>query len=76
MVQETSLGVLAITHYAFVKELKPDHVHVLRMDGRKWRRRVSGHALEKSGYEGLAESLGVEFAVLQTNGNPFADPLA
>ncbi len=79
MVQETDLGVLAITHYArLLKELKPDHVHVL-MDGHIV---ASGGAeladtLEKSGYEGLAESLGVEFAVTSAQqANPFADPLA
>jgi Fe-S cluster assembly ATP-binding protein len=61
MTTEDDLGVLAITHYArLLDELRPDVVHVL-MDGRVV---ASGgpelaQKLEQTGYEGLAEALGV-----------------
>jgi Fe-S cluster assembly ATP-binding protein len=90
MTEERDLGVLAITHYARVlSELRADRVHVL-MGGRVV---TSGgpelaDELERVGYEGLAEKLGVETLAVETpaerdpftdstiESNPFADPLA
>jgi Fe-S cluster assembly ATP-binding protein len=90
MTEERNLGVLAITHYARVlSELRPDRVHVL-VGGRVV---TSGGAeladeLERVGYEGLAEQLGIDtlavespaerdpFADPTAESNPFADPLA
>jgi Fe-S cluster assembly ATP-binding protein len=90
MTEERGLGVLAITHYARVlSELRADRVHVL-MAGRIV---TSGgpelaDELERVGYEGLAEELGVETLAVEapaeadpfkdttTESSPFADPLA
>jgi Fe-S cluster assembly ATP-binding protein len=90
MTEERDLGVLAITHYARVlSELRADRVHVL-MGGRVV---TSGgpelaDELERVGYEGLAEELGVETLAVEAPAepdpftdstiasNPFADPLA
>jgi Fe-S cluster assembly ATP-binding protein len=90
MTEERGLGVLAITHYARVlSELRADRVHVL-MAGRI---ATSGgpelaDELERLGYEGLADELGVEtlavdtpaepdpFKDTTTESSPFADPLA
>jgi Fe-S cluster assembly ATP-binding protein len=90
MTEESDLGVLAITHYARVlSELRADRVHVL-MAGRVV---TSGgpelaDELERVGYEGLAEELGVETLAVEApaepdpftdstiESNPFADPLA
>jgi Fe-S cluster assembly ATP-binding protein len=90
MTEERGLGVLAITHYARVlTELRADRVHVL-MAGRVV---TSGgpelaDELERAGYEGLAEKLGVDALAVETTeepdpfkdttteSSPFADPLA
>ncbi len=62
MTEEDGLGVLAITHYSrLLTELRPDVVHVF-MAGRVI---TSGgpelaDELERTGYDGLAERLGVE----------------
>jgi Fe-S cluster assembly ATP-binding protein len=90
MTEESDLGVLAITHYARVlNELRADRVHVL-MAGRVV---TSGgpelaDKLERVGYEGIAEELGVETLAVEApaehdpftdttiESNPFADPLA
>jgi Fe-S cluster assembly ATP-binding protein len=90
MTEERNLGVLAITHYARVlSELRADRVHVF-MGGRVV---TSGgpelaDELERVGYEGLAEELGVDTLAVETpperdpftdstiESNPFADPLA
>ncbi len=69
---------LAITHYArLLAELRPDRVHVL-MAGRVV---ASGgpelaDRLEETGYEGLAEELGVEALSVETEreADPFAEP--
>jgi Fe-S cluster assembly ATP-binding protein len=90
MTEERNLGVLAITHYARVlSELRPDRVHVL-LGGRvvtSGGPELAGE-LERVGYEGLAEQLGIDtltieapverdpFADPTTESNPFADPLA
>ncbi len=80
MTTENGLGVLAITHYArLLTELRPDRVHVL-MGGRVV---ASGgpelaETLEATGYEGLAEQLGVEqlaVPAVEQPEDPFADPL-
>jgi Fe-S cluster assembly ATP-binding protein len=80
MTTEDGLGVLAITHYArLLSELRPDRVHVL-MAGRVV---ASGgpelaETLETTGYEGLAEQLGVEQLTVpkaEEPADPFADPL-
>ncbi|MBM3673711.1 MAG: Fe-S cluster assembly ATPase SufC [Actinobacteria bacterium] len=78
MSTEDGLGVLAITHYSrLLTELRPDRVHVF-MDGRVV---TSGgpelaDELERSGYEGLAEGLGVESlrVTVPEESDPFADP--
>jgi Fe-S cluster assembly ATP-binding protein len=90
MTEESNLGVLAITHYArLLSELRADRVHVL-MAGRVV---TSGgpelaDELERVGYEGLAEQLGIDTLAVETpreqdpftdttiESNPFADPLA
>jgi Fe-S cluster assembly ATP-binding protein len=90
MTDERGLGVLAITHYArLLSELRADRVHIL-MAGRVV---TSGgpdlaDELERVGYEGLAEKLGVDTLAVETpaepdpfsdptaQSNPFADPLA
>jgi Fe-S cluster assembly ATP-binding protein len=90
MTEERGLGVLAITHYARVlTELRADRVHVL-MAGRVV---TSGgpelaDELERAGYEGLAEKLGVDALAVEATAepdpfkdttpesSPFADPLA
>jgi Fe-S cluster assembly ATP-binding protein len=78
MTHENDLGVLAITHYArLLTELRPDRVHVI-LAGRIVQ---SGgpelaDALEQTGYEGIAEQLGIdELTVEQPKAaDPFADP--
>jgi Fe-S cluster assembly ATP-binding protein len=79
MTEEDGLAVLAITHYArLLTELRPDVVHVF-MAGRVI---TSGgpelaDELESSGYDGLAERLGVEeptVAPAAAEADPFADP--
>ena len=79
MTTEDELGVLAITHYArLLSELRADRVHVL-MGGRIV---ASGgpelaDTLERTGYEGLAEELGVEelaVEVPEEQEPEFADP--
>jgi Fe-S cluster assembly ATP-binding protein len=90
MTEERDLGVLTITHYARVlAELRADRVHVL-MAGRvvtSGGPELAGE-LERVGYEGLAEELGVESLAVEAptepepfrdttvESNPFADPLA
>ena len=79
MTSEDGLGVLAITHYArLLEELRPDAVHVF-MNGRVV---TSGGLelaleLEDTGYEGVAERLGVESLAVETPAasDPFGDPL-
>lgn len=79
MTSEDGLGVLAITHYArLLDELRPDVVHVF-MDGRVV---TSGgpevaRELEETGYEGVAERLGIAAITVETraDADPFADPL-
>jgi Fe-S cluster assembly ATP-binding protein len=79
MTEEDGLGVLAITHYArLLTELRPDVVHVF-MAGRIV---TSGgpelaDELERTGYDGLAERLGIEVPTPLTvapEADPFADP--
>jgi len=81
MTEETGLGVLAITHYArLLTELRPDRVHVF-IGGRVV---TSGgpelaDELEVSGYDGLAERLGLELPGAVTvpdtaADDPFANP--
>ena len=79
MTAESSLGVLAITHYArLLDELRADRVHVL-MAGRVV---ASGgpelaQKLEATGYEGLAAELGVEELLVDAPAaepDPFAEP--
>jgi len=81
MTNEMGLGVLAITHYArLLTELRPDRVHVF-MGGRVI---TSGgpelaDELEVSGYDGLAERLGIAVPGAITvpapaDADPFADP--
>jgi Fe-S cluster assembly ATP-binding protein len=79
MTEEDGLGVLAITHYSrLLTELRPDVVHVF-MAGRVI---TSGgpelaDELERSGYDGLAERLGVELPApvnATAPADPFADP--
>jgi Fe-S cluster assembly ATP-binding protein len=78
MTTDDDLGVLAITHYArLLDELRPDVVHVL-MGGRVVRTGGPELAqqLEETGYEGLAEALGVAPTVDVADAeDPFADPL-
>lgn len=76
-VVENDLGILAITHYArLLTYLKPDVVHVL-MNGQIVTSGGSELAdeLEKSGYEDLAQRLGIE-PVTDEPDDPFADQLA
>lgn len=79
MTEEVGLGVLAITHYSrLLTELRPDRVHVF-MAGRIV---TSGgpelaDELEASGYDGLAERLGIEELTVDpapAPADPFADP--
>jgi Fe-S cluster assembly ATP-binding protein len=78
MTAEDGLGVLAITHYArLLSELRADRVHVLMAGGVV----ASGgpelaDTLERTGYEGLAEELGVESLTVEqpAEADPFADP--
>ncbi len=79
MTEEDGLGVLAITHYArLLTELRPDVVHVF-MAGRVI---TSGgpelaDELERTGYDGLAERLGIEEpepVTLPEQADPFAEP--
>ena len=75
MTNEMGLGVLAITHYArLLTELRPDRVHVF-MDGAVI---TSGgpelaDELEVSGYDGLAERLGIGVPGAITVASPSAD---
>ena len=70
MTEEDGLGVLAITHYArLLTELRPDVVHVF-MAGRVI---TSGgpelaDELERTGYDGLAERLGIELHARRRTG--------
>ncbi len=79
MTEEDGLGVLAITHYArLLTELRPDRVHVF-MAGRVITTGGPELAdeLEVSGYDGLAERLGVEEPTLPAapvEDDPFATP--
>jgi Fe-S cluster assembly ATP-binding protein len=78
MTHDDGLGVLAITHYARVlTELRADRIHVL-MGGRIV---ASGgpelaDQLEASGYEGLAQELGVDELAVEkpVEEDPFAEP--
>jgi Fe-S cluster assembly ATP-binding protein len=79
MTEADDLGVLAITHYArLLTELRPDVVHVF-VAGRVI---TSGgpelaDELEQTGYEGLAERLGVDLTPIEVPAaasDPFADP--
>jgi Fe-S cluster assembly ATP-binding protein len=79
MTEEDGLAVLAITHYArLLTELRPDVVHVF-MAGRII---TSGgpelaDELEMTGYDGLAERLGIEeqtVAAPAPTADPFAEP--
>ena len=77
MTHDDGLGVLAITHYArLLTELRADRIHVL-MGGRIV---ASGgpelaDQLEASGYEGLAEELGVDELAVEkpVEVDPFGD---
>jgi ABC-type multidrug transport system ATPase subunit len=74
MTKERALGVLAITHYSrLLTELRPDFVHVM-LAGRVV---ASGgpelaDELEASGYEGLAERLGVTELTIERRAEPKA----
>jgi Fe-S cluster assembly ATP-binding protein len=79
MTNDDDLGVLAITHYSrLLTELRPDVVHVFS-GGRVI---TSGgpelaDELERTGYDGLAERLGVELTGLdrpEETADPFAEP--
>lgn len=78
LAREDRVGVLAITHYAqLLTELRPTRVHVL-MAGRVV---TSGgpelaDELERRGYEGLAQDLGVDALAVDTPAepDPFAEP--
>jgi Fe-S cluster assembly ATP-binding protein len=79
MTNDDGLGVLAITHYSrLLTELRPDVVHVFS-GGRVI---TSGGAeladeLERTGYDGLAERLGIELTALERpteNSDPFSEP--
>jgi Fe-S cluster assembly ATP-binding protein len=89
LARERSVGVLAITHYArLLAELRPDRVHVF-LAGRivKSGGPELADELERTGYEGIAEELGIEdvtvggpveadpFGDPTIVSNPFADPL-
>lgn len=83
MTSEDGLGVLAITHYArLLTELRPDRVHVF-MAGRVVTTGGPELAdeLERIGYEGLAQRLGLDEPTTITvpapgdgDVDPFADP--
>ena len=79
MTEEDDLGVLAITHYSrLLTELRPDVVHVF-MAGRVVTRGGPELAdeLERTGYDGLAERLGIEaltVAAPTEEADPFAEP--
>ncbi len=78
MTRDDDLGVLAITHYArLLTELRPDRIHVL-MGGRVVADGGPELAdqLEETGYEGLAERLGVDEIALEAPAerDPFAEP--
>jgi Fe-S cluster assembly ATP-binding protein len=81
LARDDALGVLAITHYArLLDELRPDRVHVI-MGGRIVQSGGPELAdeLERTGYEGLADRLGVDELAVTTAGDqpaPFADPTA
>jgi Fe-S cluster assembly ATP-binding protein len=90
LAREQSIGVLAITHYArLLAELRPDHVHVF-LAGRivKSGGPELADELERTGYEGIADELGIAdvtvgapeeadpFGDPTAASNPFADPLA
>jgi Fe-S cluster assembly ATP-binding protein len=79
LARDDSVGVLAITHYArLLSELRPDRVHVF-MAGRIV---TSGgpelaDELEATGYEGLAEKLGIDQMAVEAPieaADPFAEP--
>jgi Fe-S cluster assembly ATP-binding protein len=79
MTNENGLGVLAITHYSrLLTELRPDVVHVFS-GGRVI---TSGgpelaDELERTGYDGLAERLGIELEALEKpteEADPFSEP--
>jgi Fe-S cluster assembly ATP-binding protein len=80
MTEEDDLGVLAITHYSrLLTELRPDVVHVF-VAGRVI---TSGgpelaDELEQTGYDGLAERLGIDVTPIEipaaAEPDPFADP--
>lgn len=79
MTNDVGVGVLAITHYArLLTELRPDRVHVF-MGGRVV---TSGgpelaEELEVSGYEGLAQRLGLEVpGPITVPAAALADPFA
>jgi Fe-S cluster assembly ATP-binding protein len=78
MTKDADLGVLAITHYTrLLTELHPDRVHVF-MGGKVV---TSGgpelaDELEASGYDGLAERLGVEEQAVPAPAAPEPDPFA
>jgi Fe-S cluster assembly ATP-binding protein len=78
LTDDAGIGVLAITHYArLLSELRPDRVHVL-MGGRvvaSGGPELADH-LEASGYEGLAQDLGVEEIAVEMpeERDPFAEP--
>jgi Fe-S cluster assembly ATP-binding protein len=90
LAHEQAIGVLAITHYArLLAELRPDRVHVF-LAGRivKSGGPELADELERTGYEGIAEELGIDdvtvggpveadpFGDPTIASNPFADPLA
>jgi Fe-S cluster assembly ATP-binding protein len=79
MTNDDGLGVLAITHYSrLLTELRPDVVHVFAAG----RVITSGgpelaDELERTGYDGLAERLGIELEALEkpaATADPFAEP--
>jgi Fe-S cluster assembly ATP-binding protein len=79
LARDSSVGVLAITHYArLLSELRPDRVHVF-LAGRivKSGGPELADELERTGYEGLAAELGIDdlaVTVPAAEPDPFAEP--
>ena len=80
LAKERQVGVLAITHYArLLEELRPDRVHVF-LAGRivKSGGPELADELERTGYEGIAEQLGIDELTVgrPADADPFGDPTA
>ena len=79
LARDNHIGVLAITHYArLLTELRPDKVHVF-MAGRiaKSGGPELADELERTGYEGLAQELGIDELAVEVPKepeDPFANP--